>query len=160
MMLMWPKRAAMMLMWPTVNMSLTLLLKRGGGEGGVVVNPSAATRNGRQVGAGRAVGQQLELRLCEHLAGLRGAIFSQREADGQSLLAGQIPEESSSSGGQRADVAAVRRRRGDEVVQQEVTGQNYPRDAQQDHDADLERPKTADFLQDILKLHLHPDRGF
>lgn len=55
---------------------------------------------------------------------------------------------------QGPDATAVRRHGADEVIQQEVTGQNYARGAQQDDDGDLERPKTVDFLQDILKLHL------
>lgn len=59
---------------------------QGGSEGGVVINPSALTPNCWQVSAAGAVGQELKLRLCKHLAGFGVSIFSHGHADGQPLL--------------------------------------------------------------------------
>ena len=131
---------------------VSYLCCQGGGEGGVVINPAALTRRRRQLRAVGAVGQELKVRLREHPAGLGLAVLAHRDADGQPLLRSQVPEEASIIQG--AEVAVVTRQIGDEVVEEEVTRQDYAWDRQQEDHEVLERPKAVDLLQDVLELHL------
>lgn len=124
-----------------------------GGEGGVVVHPSAPTPDRWQVSSSRAVVQKLKLRLGKHLTGAGLAVPFQGNADGEPLLPRQIPEESFAI--QRADVTVVRRRPGDEVVEEKVSGHHDAGDAHQDERQQLEGPKAVHFFQDVLELHLH-----
>lgn len=49
--------------------------------------------------------------------------------------------------------AAVRRCRGDEVVQEEVEGQDGAGEAQDEQEQELEPGEAADVVQDLLKPH-------
>lgn len=90
----------------------------------------------------------MELRLSEHLTGTEGIFGIPGYVDEQKLFLGEVGKPVLMQDG-----TAVGWNSSQEIVQQEMHGEDQPRETQQKQCEDLEFAKAANLLQNIFKVH-------